>query len=750
MMLTAPAVTSCSDDDDDFSTNQFKGGVHLNVFGPSPVARGGQLRFIGSGMDQITKITIPGCGDITDIEVINEGEIRITVPQTAEPGLLTLTYAGGTITTKTELTYLEPISIDAFTPTTVKPGQELTISGEYLNLIHEVCFSFEKDSCNVYEEDFTAHSRNEIKLIVPAEAITGPIAISDAAEMPNMIFSEEDLTIVIPSIAAPMDLTSKKGGDRITIAGNDFDLITRIIVPNDKEVDFTYSAEAGSVTFTLPADVADGPVIAETASLVQVAIANIGVVVPTQMVATPDKDLRGGMEVTVKGLNMDQIVSIAFPGVEGVSEPSEIDGSHVKFVWPDAAQSGDVTFNLKSGKTVVCAMQTAKPQVTGFNPVSPSVAGPLTIAGHNLDLVASIKWPGGTVMEKSEFASQSASDIALTVPSNAETGALTLNMANGESVTTESLSVALPECAYVTESLTAEPMAGETMTFKIANEGRLTGVKVDGQTVQYILNGQTLIVQIPTTARKGSTVTLVSNNGEISYTYDITPATHVENQIWSGLFDLQNWDAGGLRIYKDALEGVPAGALLTFHLSAPDGGQIQINDANWGQLIILDVPAGATEATYELTADALNRLLTTSDGWSETAIVVNGCKAVLSSISVSWEQSLETTIWEGSSDIGNWGGNQDLAWGGYDWTSVKPGQILRFYLTPTVAAGDWWCISLRHGDGWGNIPGIPAQYDTPALPFEFVLTQDVIDDLNAKGGLVVTGANFIMTKVTIE
>lgn len=47
MMLMLPAVTtSCNDDDDDFDTNQYHGGVALNVFGPSPVARGGDRKSV--------------------------------------------------------------------------------------------------------------------------------------------------------------------------------------------------------------------------------------------------------------------------------------------------------------------------------------------------------------------------------------------------------------------------------------------------------------------------------------------------------------------------------------------------------------------------------------------------------------------------------------------------------------------------------------------------------------------------------
>lgn len=143
MLFSCLTFTAC-DNGDDEDTNQYKGGISLNVFGPSPVSRGGVLRFLGSGMDKVTAVAIPGCDDITDIEVVSDTEIRVTVPQTAQPGLVVLKTPKGDITTKTELTFTEPIALEAFAPAEVKPGSELTITGEYLNLIKEVIFADEE------------------------------------------------------------------------------------------------------------------------------------------------------------------------------------------------------------------------------------------------------------------------------------------------------------------------------------------------------------------------------------------------------------------------------------------------------------------------------------------------------------------------------------------------------------------------------------------------------------------------------
>ena len=238
LLLTGVSFTSCLKGDD-VDTNQYVGGISLNVFGPSPVARGGELRFLGSGMNQVTAVVIPGCADITDINVISDREIRITVPQEAQPGLVTLRTPNGDITTKTELTFTEPISIENFTPATVLPGDELTIEGEYLNLIHEVIFA---DDVTVTEEDFITHERNMIKLLVPEEAQTGQIILSDGEELPNLIYSEEDLVVTLPSVETVVNKENAKPGDVVEINGENLDLVRQMLMPDGTEVEFTLTS----------------------------------------------------------------------------------------------------------------------------------------------------------------------------------------------------------------------------------------------------------------------------------------------------------------------------------------------------------------------------------------------------------------------------------------------------------------------------------------------------------------------------
>lgn len=753
LMLSGVTFTSC-DDDNDLNTNQYVGGVSLNVFGPCPVARGGELRFLGSGMNQIQSVTLPGSGEITDIRVISNTEIRITVPQNAEPGLVTLKYAKGTITTKTPISFTEPISLESFAPTTVKPGDELTIAGDYLNLIHEVIFS--KDVV-VSEDDFLAHSRAEIKLLVPAEAQSGKIILSDAAEIPNWIYSEEELVVTLPTAENVLDLTGVKPGNTVTVKGADFDLVTKIVMPNGDEVEFTVNDEGNELSFVLPANVSNGTIRMVPASGVEIAVATIGVAVPEDVVAEPASDIWAGDVIKLKGLNMELITEVVFPNVEKPVAPETQSATEITLVVPVGTQSGNLILNTASGESVEVAVATLKPEAVGFDPQPAALAGALTVKGRNLQNVASITFAGSTTVEVSNPTS---TEFSVTVPATLSAGAnaVTLTLTNGESVEVGNVELSAPECAYATElpGEDTEIRAGETFVVTIANADKLTGVQVNGQNVQYILNGSMLIIQVPGSAGKNSNFTLVSSNGSISYDIAVIPATHVGMTIWSGMWENTGWGGN-----QDLAWGgydwsqVPEGATLTLYMTPTvaegEWWCVSLRHADgWGNL-----PA-PIPGQYDNPENGVLSVVLTKEVLADivagNGLVITGSQFVLNKVDIEWEISLETAIWTGAWDCGAWGGNQDLAWGGYDWSSVKPGQILRFYMTPAVAPGEWWCISLRHGDGWANLPGdVYSQIDTPENNLlEVSLTKEIIDDLVANGGLVITGQGYRLDKVTIE
>ncbi len=434
LILTGVSFTSCLKGDD-IDTNQYTGGISLNVFGPSPVARGGELRFLGSGMNQVTAVVIPGCDDITDIKVISDTEIRITVPQEAEPGLVTLKTPNGDITTKTELTYIETISLESLTPSSVRPGDELTITGEYLNLIHEVIFA---DEVAVSEDKFTVHDRNTITLTVPEEAQTGKIILSDGEELPNLIYSEEELQVALPSVAEVIDLENAKPEEVITISGENLDLVAKVLVPGNPEnieVAFELSADNQQLTFALPADAADGDVIMLPASGVEIVVAHLSMAKP-EVSTVFDAELLGGQTITLNGKNLDLIAGVTFPGVSDPVTPTSSSATALTVVVPEAAVSGTIVLNLKNGDVMDGPELAVKTKCTVVNlPTEVQAGATLELNVENGEQLTGVEVNGSSV----EYSLQN-SILSFTLPQEL-TGSVTLKLISGEVFVAYNISV---------------------------------------------------------------------------------------------------------------------------------------------------------------------------------------------------------------------------------------------------------------------------------------------------------------------
>lgn len=358
ILLSSLTFTACETNDVD--TNQYRGGISLNVFGPSPVLRGGELRFLGCGLDQVASVLIPGCDAITDIQLISAEEIRVIVPQTALPGYVTLMLRNGeSIVTKTQLTYSEPVSIESFSPESVRPGDVLTIKGEYLNLMHQVIFAenvIVSDEVIAEEETteatskFLKHTRNEIQVRVPEEARSGKIILSDGAEIPNRLYSEVELQVVLPSVAEVADYNNIKPGAAMTVTGENFDLVKEVRMENGEKVEFEFSAENKTLQFTLPANAVSGFIYVVPASGVRIPVASIELAKPGNF-SCATSDVAAGGQITIQGENLDLVSAVIFTGeVEGeiISQSPE----QLIVSVPALAQSGSVTFKMANGEQV--------------------------------------------------------------------------------------------------------------------------------------------------------------------------------------------------------------------------------------------------------------------------------------------------------------------------------------------------------------------------------------------------------------
>lgn len=110
---------------------------------------------------------------------------------------------------------------------------------------------------------------------------------------------------------------------------------------------------------------------------------------------------------------------------------------------------------------------------------------------------------------------------------------------------------------------------------------------------------------------------------------------------------------------------------------------------------------------------------------------------------------ITTVIWTGIGDVGSWGGMSDLSWGGYDWSTVTAGTDLTVHFAEYETA-DYWKIRFGNGS-WAALPGSGGDIslEAGAKSYTLTLTQEMIDELVNNGGLVMTGCNYIIGKITL-
>ena len=656
-------LVSCTREE--LSTDQFSdGAVVFGSFAPNPVVRGAELRIVGSNLDKIVEVQIPGAEPITEIEVVSSGrisEIRVVTPADgAEDASVTgpvylKDNAGNTYKSKVDLEFTEGIVLESFSPATAMPGDEITVKGDYLYNVQQVVLN---NGVYVTGDQITAKSRRELKFIVPSNAVTGPVTIGDVDEnnnpdglIPNNIPSKTELVIGDPTVKAA-DRGMLKAGAEITVQGTYLDMIAkaafRVTTPAaeeggeptvaDTQVDFTLADDHKSVKVALPATVVEGEVVLTSYAGKEFKAGAYTTVIPTEVAIAAETRYKAGLNAVVTGKDLDLVTGAALAGTALEFAYAE---DKITFAIPAAAVDGTVVLTLANGKTVETeAIELVKPVITEMTPLE-LYAGDenITVKGTDLDLIVAAAL-GGREAEF-EYANE---DIIVKTSLTSVSGKVALTLENG--VTVES-----------------------------ADE-----VKVNYHSL-------VIVTEMPAMQHIGQEVVLKGSNFDL-----------VEN-IFIGEEKVTQYSLRTPEEVRFLMPWMKAGMYnIQFHLFSGD------------------------------------------------------VETVATQIEVGLELDIKT-IWEGEVAL-NWSGMQDLAWGGYDWSTVKPGTVLTAYFT--LAEADYWQVRFGNGS-WGSLPtGIEIAGGEGNIPmtagatyYAIKLTAADIDMLVNQGGLVMTGANYTLTKLTL-
>lgn len=643
--LVGLSLTACSDGDD-LSTDQYGNDISLQSFGPCPVLRGGTLYLYGTNLDQIESVNLPGADPITAYEILQSGynsKISIQVPaEKCEPGQIVLkTKKGGEITSVSPITYREDIEITKFFVGSEgnmvgNVGDVVTIKGDYLNLMHGVIFA---GSDTIKEAEFVGHDRYTIQVKIPAEARTGVITLTDATKDGASLETKEELTINTPE-ATPIKDRNIKAGEILSIKGSSFDQIVSVKFEGATvdAADFK-SQSVAEITVAVPAKATDGTFYVVTKSCIEVPVGNIITVVPTQLVATPNP-VKNGAELTITGKDMDLITGIAFPNA-AESKLNKVETTKVTSTVPEDAQEGDITLSLDNGKTVTVAYTLVKPTVASCTPAAITAGEKTIIKGTDLDLVKSITFPGDAEMTVDDFKG-TANAIAVTVPAACAGSGFKLNLKNGTTVNIDGqLSIKAATDPAIASVTPGEAIAGSTITITGKNFQNIQNLYIGSYKVnRYTSRTNTEIVcQVPANAEVGTYKIVMEDpdgNKIEGPEFKVVPAEKdiadfAKNEAGTAITYpfVFSWGdgTGKFRLNKaDLIKlGVKKGSKLIIYKDASVTGQVQINDANWADLYtIADWNGTEAQLVQEFDDKMMNAINNVSDGWSDTAFIIQG------------------------------------------------------------------------------------------------------------------------------
>ena len=758
----------------------------FNGLAPNPVMRGGVLRIYGRSLDQVSEVRFAGDVTVTEFKKVSTGAkldtLELVVPMEGpEVGKVTIVAKDGReITSLSNLEFTEPIEVSSFSPTTALSGDVITIKGEYLNVVKEIIFSGE-DAVSVA---FESQSRHELKVKLPANAISGPVILSDVNEIedqntiPNHIYTPSELTVGDPTVTKAAK-TTYKSGDVITVTGDHLDMIKNVALPQVADVEYTVSEDTKSITFNLPPKAADGNITLTSYAGKDFDAGEIVTVSVTELTVkslAEDARYKAGCEVEIAGKDLDLVTKVEFTNAEA---SWYLKDGKIFATQPAAAKDGAITVTLESGKQAYSEdIEVVKPVATGIDKTE-AVAGvdTIVVSGTDLDLVTSAKIGNkeqSFIDCEFEFGKDEndALVVRVAIPEQAYSGPITLTADSGYETVTDNITVTY-DLAVAIKFDSPSFGLGQNISITGKNLLQIEQIFVKSKKVtSYAVRTDTAMsFGIPEGLGPGvyRLAIVLIDGTELTWPvpFAIT-APFTETFIWQGSQIINGWAGvtfGDDRFIWETL-GAKVGDQVRIYYTAPEEGwwDLQLVNGHWGNLSLNELgggneikqdagfPGGAQSFSFEITEEVLASL-TEDVGWGGAFIINGDGNVEITGISLIQFGAAEKrdVIWEGSSTV-TWDGGAvtALSWGGYDWSTVQPGTKLSAVYTIDDASG---CIRFGNGS-WASLPSLAGLATDGNLPlqdggYSFELTAEDLAELVNNGGLVVCGTGFTITEIAL-
>lgn len=618
------------------------------------------------------------------------------------------------------------VTLASFGPNPVMRGGQLRFFGSNLQEIVEVNVPGVPAITSI--EVVASGKTSEIRVTLPVE---GPeVGIVSLKAKDGAVFrTKKELTYTEPIVFESFSVAEPAfPGDVITLKGDYMNLVNHAVFEGGGIAYVEEGATRHEAKVVIPATAVTGKIILSDGGEVENLLYSdedltIGKPSVTEL---EKKNVRPGDEITFTGSHLEMFKTVEFPRMNETFEVEDleiVDGK-ITVAVPDVASKGFVNAISYAGDIfkiveIDCVMP-GNLEVLNV----PKAGTELIIDGDDLDLVSQIDLAGA---ENVPFNFKEG-EIWAVVPETATDGTARLFHSNGNFVEVD-YTIVHPT---ITKVSPLEVFAGdEPIVVEGTDLDLVSSVFIgDKEVLVFEGTGGTSLTLYTTVSSVGGKVKLILHNGEV---------IESEQEI------KMNYHS------KVIVTSRPAGQHI--------GQEVVLKGENMD--LVESIFVGDTKVTkYGLRTPEEIRFLMPwcKVGSYELKFQLYDGEIEIQPdlIEVKLEQEINS-VWKGYEVIGDWSGSMGaLSWGGYDWSTVNAGTelIVHYLLNP---AGDYHQIRAGNGSwvslpSWKTLPGSDGDGNVPVSAdgyLSIILTDADLDQLVNAGGLVLCGANFIVTEVQL-
>jgi hypothetical protein len=405
----------------------FVDGVHFQTSNPTNATFGG----------------VPGVGFF----VISDTQLQVTTPSNVVTGPIAVNSSIGTSTTSSN--FFVPPSISTFTPTSGRPGTNVTITGA--NFLGATSVTF-----NGLTSSFTVVNNTTIHATAPAGVTDGLIRITTPA---FSCFSAANF-LVLPTLFGFSPLFGPVGTS-VSITGTNLNVGTVTVKFNGVQAAPPTGVTSGHLTAVVPSGATTGPIMVTTGDGSATSTNNF--MLPASISSFTPNFGPAGTRVTITGQNFLGATSVSFNGLPGTSLVVT-NNTTLGVTAPGGIVTGPISVTTPANTATSAAVFYGMPGITNFTPTHGTNGTVVTINGTNFLGATDVRFNGLSA----SITSNNGTQIVTSVPAGAQSGPLSVVGPAGTNTTTAVFTVDHPSEMEIWGTPSANPLTiGSNLVYTI-------------------------------------------------------------------------------------------------------------------------------------------------------------------------------------------------------------------------------------------------------------------------------------------